>query len=480
MNTKNSKRLITVSGNLPRPGQKNPAVIVLTQPKRFGIDIADYMAAVRAAENVDFPRRYKLYDLYSDILLDTHLSSVIEKRRNAVLCADIRFTRDGKPDDTVNEQIKSPWFNRLVADIIDSRFWGFTLCQFYRNGPWADYDLIPRKHADPVRRLILRHQTDITGIPWDNYTDLLFVGNPDDLGLLAKAAPWVIYKRNTTGDWAQFSEIFGMPIQEYIYDSDDEESRRRAMLDAAQADVYERLCERCNSEISKLILGNTLTTEAAEKGTQALGTVHKKVEDKVALADRKYVLDVLNYDMADIFARLGIDTAAGEFVFPEKKDIDPATKISVLTQLRNSFSLPVSDDYLYAEFGIEKPADYKKVKRQQQQEKEQYQRLLQRQGDPVGPQGPDGSKTGNSRDAIHRVSKPGRSVSAAIHRVSNCAPVATGRSVSAGFAVPRPDAEPLRSHASWPERRGLRRILNALRRFFAPARSKAGGTDLKW
>ena len=87
MNTKNSRHLITVSGNLPRPGQKNPAVIVLTQPKRFGIDIADYMAAVRAAENVDFPRRYKLYDLYSDILLDTHLSSVIEKRRNAVLCA---------------------------------------------------------------------------------------------------------------------------------------------------------------------------------------------------------------------------------------------------------------------------------------------------------------------------------------------------------------------------------------------------------
>lgn len=495
MNTKNSRHLITVSGNLPRPGQKNPAVIVLTQPKRFGIDIADYMAAVRAAENVDFPRRYKLYDLYSDILLDTHLSSVIEKRRNAVLCADIRFTRDGKPDDTVNEQIKSPWFNRLVADIIDSRFWGFTLCQFYRNGPWADYDLIPRKHVDPIRRLILRHQTDITGIPWDNYTDLLFAGSPDDLGLLAKAAPWVIYKRNTTGDWAQFSEIFGMPIQEYIYDSDDEESRRRAMLDAAQAgslaqffhakdtelrlteagnktgsaDVYERLCERCNSEISKLILGNTLTTEAAEKGTQALGTVHKKVEDKVALADRKYVLDVLNYDMADIFARLGIDTAAGEFVFPEKKDIDPATKISVLTQLRNSFSLPVSDDYLYAEFGIEKPADYKKVKRQQQQEKEQYQRLLQRQGDPVGPQGPDGSKTGNSRDAIHRVSKPGRSDAQnktktsrdAIHRVSE----QSGQNALAPFGATR---------------RGLRRLLDTLRRFFAPARNKAGGTDLKW
>ena len=49
---------ITQSGNLPRPGQKGPATIILTQPRRFGIDIADYMLAVRAFENVDYSRRY--------------------------------------------------------------------------------------------------------------------------------------------------------------------------------------------------------------------------------------------------------------------------------------------------------------------------------------------------------------------------------------------------------------------------------------
>lgn len=214
-NPENRPGIITSGGNIPRPGQSRPNVIMLTQPRRFGIDIADYTAAIRTAENVDFPRRYKLYDMYADILMDSHLSCVIEKRRNAVLCSDIEFRRDGKPDDKVNEQIRSPWFSRLVSDIIDSRFWGFTLCQFFKDGEWIDYNLIPRKHADPVRRIILRHQTDITGIAWDEYPDLLFVGRPDDLGLLAKAAPWVIYKRNTTGDWSQFSEIFGMPIQEY-------------------------------------------------------------------------------------------------------------------------------------------------------------------------------------------------------------------------------------------------------------------------
>ena len=233
--SKAPKGKITIGGNIPQQGQQHPNVIVLTQPKRFGIDIADFTSAVRAAEDVDFSRRYKLYDLYSDILMDTHLSCVIEKRRNAVLCADIEFWRDGKPDKAVNEQIKSPWFSRLVTDIIDAKMWGFSLASSIARGSGSNYDLIPRKHADPVRRLILRHQTDITGTSWDEYPDLLFIGSPSDLGLLAKAAPWVIYKRNTTGDWSQFSEVFGMPIQEYTYETDDEDSRQRAIDDAYNA-----------------------------------------------------------------------------------------------------------------------------------------------------------------------------------------------------------------------------------------------------
>ena len=392
-NKKKKARKITIGGNIPRPGQKQPNTIILTQPKRFGIDIADYTTAVRSAENVDFSRRYKLFDLYSDILMDTHLTCVIEKRKNAVLCSDIEFRRDGKPDDSVNRQISSPWFTRLMEDILDAKFWGFTLCQFFKDGEWVDYDLIPRKHADPIRKLILRHQTDITGVSWEEYPDLLFVGSDDDLGLLAKAAPWVIYKRNTTADWAQFSEVFGMPIQEYIYETDDEESRQRAINDASNAgslavfvhskdtelqlreagnktgsaDIYERLCERCNNELSKLILGNTLTTESSENGTQALGTVHKKVEDKVAQSDRRYVLNVLNYDMADIFTAMGINTEGGEFCFPEPKEVDANTKVSILTQLKKNFSLPVDDDYLYEEFGIDKPRNYEQLKKEQQE-----------------------------------------------------------------------------------------------------------------
>lgn len=388
--SRKKKNKITTGGNMPRPGQPFPTTIVLTQPKRFGIDIADYTTSVKAFENVDFPRRYKLYDLYSDILMDTHLSSVISKRILSVLSSDIEFRRSGKPDEAINEQIRSPWFRRLIKDVLDAQFWGFTLCQFFKDGEWVNYDLIPRKHADPVRRIIMRQQTDITGTSWDEYADLLFVGDRDDLGLLAKAAPWVIYKRNTTADWAQFSEIFGMPIREYVYETDDDDARRRAIEDAqntgslavlihsaeskmnllesgnktGSAELYERLCERCNSEISKLILGNTLTTESSKNGTQALGTVHSKVEEKVAQADRQYLLDVLNYDMSDIFLSMGINTNEGEFCFIQPKDINELqTRINILSQLHNTFSLPIGDDTLYNESAVEKPSNYNDLKK---------------------------------------------------------------------------------------------------------------------
>lgn len=396
--SREKKKQITVGGNIARPGQNTPRTIVLTQPKRFGIDIGDFTASITAAENVDYSRRYRLYDLYSDILMDTHLCSVIAKRELAVQSSDIEFKRNGKADESINQQIRSPWFHRLVGDILGARWWGFSLMQFYMNGKWLDYNMIPRKHVDPVRELIMRHQTDITGTSWEEYGKMFFVGDKDDLGLLAKAAPWVIYKRNTTADWAQFSEVFGMPIREYVYETDDDDARRRAIEDAEEegglavlihskdstlnliesgnktgsSDLYERLCERCNNEISKLFLGNTLTTESSSNGTQALGTVHKKVEDKVAQADRRYVLDVLNYDLTDIFIAMGINTEGGEFYFPEPKDIDLSAKMRILADLKTTFDLPIADDYLYEEFGVDKPENYNNLKAESEKRRQMF------------------------------------------------------------------------------------------------------------
>lgn len=386
--TKEDKK-ITAGGQATAPG----STIIRTQPHRFGLDLDQYKAAIRAAESWDYTQRARLYDMYEDAMLDTHMIGIVGKRKGAVTSCTIEFRRNGVPDERVNANIRSPWFNDFIEDTLDANMWGFSLMQFSlgKDG-YVEYFNVPRKHVDPQLRLIKRYQTDITGVPFEEYSNLLLVRGRMRIGLLAACLPWTIRKNGSVGDWAQFSELFGMPIREYTYDGADEMARLRILRDAASqgaaqvyihpegtslnlveagnktgsADVYDKFIDRCNAELSKAVLGNTLTTESDENGTQALGTVHKKEEDSLTTADKKFVLNVLNFEMTDIFANLGIDTKGGEFVFVDADDT-PKTEKALLFKSARELGLPIEDDYMYQELGIEKPANYEQLKKDEQQ-----------------------------------------------------------------------------------------------------------------
>lgn len=380
---------ITAGGQMTAPS----STIIMTQPQRFGLDLSQYKAAIRAAENMDYSRRTRLYDMYEDAMTDTHMVSVVSKRKNAILSSQITFLRNGLPDDRINDNIRSPWFHQFVADILDAQLWGFTLVQFTtgKDG-YVDYFNVPRKHVDPQLRMIRHYQSDMTGVPFGEYGGLLLIEGGTRLGLLASCLPWVIRKNGTIGDWCQFSELFGMPIRDYAYDASDERARARVMADAmsqgsgsvyihqdstrlsfieagnktGSADVYDRLVRVCNAEMSKAILGNTLTTETSDTGTQALGTVHRKEEEGFARADKQLVLKVLNYDMTEIFLAMGLDTRGGEFVYNDISQVSPIEKANLFRVARNELGLPIDDDYIYRELGIEKPADYDGMKEEEE------------------------------------------------------------------------------------------------------------------
>ena len=423
------KQKITIGGNYPTPG-KGSNTVVITQNKRFGIDISTFIAAINSAENIDFSRRTRLYDLYTDILIDTHLGSVIDKRVRAVTSAPIEFCIDNVPVPQINEQLESPWFYNLLKDIIDARFWGFSLFQFYKEGNWINYDLIPRKNVDPVRQIILHRQTDLIGYPWKDFDDLVCVGGKDDLGILASCAPWVIYKRGSTGDWAELGEIFGRPIREYIYDSNDEETRNRLLDDAVEeggAGVFihprdsELIIKECNlsggnlheafnnyadNEMSKKILGNTLTTQASKTGTQALGNVHKEVEEGIYIDDLKFVLNVLNYDLFDVFQNLGLNVKGGKFRVAKPnatKNLSAKDKAEILVSMKREFSLPVDDDYLYETFGINKPENYEALKAAIKEEQE-LKSLIQIE-DPIDDKSPVSKNTPDDKKKKSFVNK---------------------------------------------------------------------------
>ena len=406
--TAKEKQRITEGSNVTRPG----ATIILTQPQRFSIGLDDYMQSIRGAENVDFTRRVRLYDIYSESLMDPHLFSVVQKRKSGVLGRKIEFRRSGVADDKVNRQIASPWFLRFLGDALDAEYWGFTLVQFYINEKgWIDYYLVPRKHVDPVLRVIKTRQDDLMGEPFDNYADLLMIRGKEPLGILARTAPYVIYKRGTIGDWAQLAEIFGRPIRKYTYDASDPEARR-ASLEAAESqggasvflcpdgsklefiepgnlsgssDMYSALTDRYNAEMSKAVLGNTLTTEASKTGTQALGTVHNKVELELIEQDALSILNLLNYDMTEQFAALGINTQGGEFVYVEEADLGQVkTKAELLEKAVNVFGLPMADDYLYEQLNIEKPNNYEQLKAEMEKKKKDSNPFAPLATPPVG------------------------------------------------------------------------------------------------
>lgn len=391
-----AKKTITSAGASDiLPGQQNPTII-LQSPELFHFNITRYMASLESASAIDFYNRTELYDIYHSIITtDGHLAGIIQKRLSAVARERFEFQRDGKPVDEVNEQIKSPWFRSFIKEAVNSKLWGFTLCQFRRDERgWITFDLIDRKHFDPVKRQVLLYETDVIGVPLEAFSNCLVIcDNPRGLGTLATCAPYALYKRGNLGDWAMFCQIFGMPIREYTYPAGDQEARQRLLKDAKMQganavyihpegssmtmhesqgksgtnDLYERFTANCNDEMSIAVLGNTLTTKSSENGTQALGTVQAKEQMKITEDDVQFILDLLNYDMTEIFASLGVDTSGGEFVRVEQKYQDKQVQINVVSKLKE-MGLPMSDDYLYKTFDVEKPEDYDSLKAQQEAE----------------------------------------------------------------------------------------------------------------
>ena len=66
-----------------------------------------------------------------------------------------------------------------------------------------------------MRRRILRYETDVDGMPIEDFPGVLVVcDDPRALGDLAGIVPYVLYKRNSIADWAQFCSVFGIPIRE--------------------------------------------------------------------------------------------------------------------------------------------------------------------------------------------------------------------------------------------------------------------------
>ena len=368
-------------------GQINITELVLKTPYRGSVDIDKWRNALRSAESVYYPMRVLLYELYNELMLDGHLVSVITKRRRAVSGIPIVFLRKGKEEPTVMEYLKGNAFKKMLADLIDSRFFGHSLVQCYFDEKF-NYKLIPRKHVKPETGQVIKYETDQLGIPyreapvWDYVIE---AGDEKDLGLLLSAAQYVIWKRGCFGDWAELGELFGRPLRKGMYNGHDANAKDQLLtileqlggapyiaypegtsveVDASGSnltgDMYEHLKNACNDEISKIIIGSTLTTESGSKGARSLGEVHERSERALFQDDREFIINLLNEKFVDMLVKNGFNADGGEFVYQDTEEIDKVQKFDIDMKLKAA-GIPIDDEYFYEEYDVPKPANYDQI-----------------------------------------------------------------------------------------------------------------------
>jgi phage gp29-like protein len=379
--------------------KKNPKIevfnVTLSQVDRSYKGIDEWRNALKAAESIQNPRRKLLYDLYEEVALDGHLTSVMGKRKMKVTNTTIKFfDRNGKEDETINKLLEKEWFEDMLNDILDSRFYGYSLLWFKElNQKKVDYKLIDRKHVRPELGHVIKEVYDCEGIDYtdpiyDKYT--LTAGKPKDLGLLLKAAPYVIYKKGDVGDWSIFNQIFGFPFREFTYEGNDPAVKRElenigrqtmtapfAVLPSTanmklhesggksgSSELFKHLAEFCDDQNSKLVLCNTMTTDA--KGGNYKGEVHKESEEEVEKADKRFIIRILNEKFTKILETFGYNVEGGRFAYESKED--PSKLLDMYVKLKKDLGVDFDLDHLYETFNIPKPKN--KPKKEEPQEPE--------------------------------------------------------------------------------------------------------------
>ncbi len=365
--------------NIPRPRNISRDIVVM--PAERGVrDIGSWKSALRAA---DIGMRQKLYDLYTDILLDGIVTDAIAKRIEAITDREISFTVDGRRVEEMDELVDTTEFEALLEEIMWSRFWGISLDEF-RFEPSFGFDSIPRKHIRPKEKVVTRRQYDQTGVSYRDDPMVIQWGRDDDYGLLLKIAPYVIYKRGGFGDWAQFTEIFGMPMRVGKYNSMDESSKRQLiqafetmgsapyvvvpkesdvdttlMSGSQNGQLYDDFRGACNEEILITVLGQTMTTQNGASLSQS--KVHLAVQEKKHSADRRFVTRQLNEKLLPLLEARGYPVKGGRFSFVDKKD-----ELSIEEVIRLAPLMPIPVSWVRTTRGIPEPKEGEPVLRAEQ------------------------------------------------------------------------------------------------------------------
>ncbi len=213
---------------------------------------------------------------------------------------------------------------------------------------------------------------------------LIFVSQPTverpyGTPLAARVYWYSWFKRQALQDWAQFNANFGSPTPLARYAATTPPSDVDRLTEAlerlreqsglvvpetisvellesrrasAGASSFRELADWCNDEISKVVLGQTLTTsEGRRSGSLALGRIHEAVRHDYLVADARALGQVLTRQLVRwiVDFNFGTEAPAPEFVFDVEEPLDDKAELEVdrgLVQL----GVPLDVAYFYRKY----------------------------------------------------------------------------------------------------------------------------------
>lgn len=309
--------------------------------------------------------------IYQDLMRDPHVRSVMGKRRLAVVAREWSVEpasddpKDQRAADLVKEAYERIAFDRATLGLLGCLLNGFAVAEVIwetaelpgLGGTWLVPKALPTKNArrfvfdrdGALRLLTPSAPSEGEALPERKFLVARYgeeeTEDPYGLGL-GNALFWpVFFKRQGIAYWNVFAEKFAQPTPVGEYETGTPETEQAKLLSflsgisgqsaitvpkgtavrfleatrSGSIDCYERLVEFMNGEISKAVLGQTLTTQMGANGSRAASETHKDVQDELTDADCDLLSEVI-YQLSSWIVALNLPGARPPHVWREKPD----------------------------------------------------------------------------------------------------------------------------------------------------------------
>lgn len=334
-----------------------------------------------------------------------HYASQLQTRRLAIESVDFTVESQGVPStivDAVTELVHDDGFREARGHLPDGISKGYAVVEMMweyerkRLRPVAYFDRDPRFfQLDQLRLTQLRLAVD-GSVEGEELPQAKFLrhmprtklGLPLRRGMARPAAWGYLIQQFTLQDWAAFSEVYGMPLRVGKYNASASPADKRTLLkavasianDAAAiipqgmdiefheingtngAAVFSGLLDYIDKQISKLIVGQTMTSDDGSSLGQA--KIHNEVRLDILRADCKQLAATINRDLIKPFVDMNFGVQDRypliELPVPDPEDVKALSEsLGVLvplglrvkqSEVREKLGLsdPASDDELLA------------------------------------------------------------------------------------------------------------------------------------